>query len=94
MSSQKSTNFKDLQLFDVIVGNPPYVLMQPSNTDEKTLNYFKENYEVASYKIDLFHLFIEKGIKLLSDGGYLGFITPNTYLTNKYNRKTSSVYFG
>ena len=65
MSSQKSTNFKDLQLFDVIVGNPPYVLMQPSNTDEKTLNYFKESYEVASYKIDLFHLFIEKGIKSL-----------------------------
>ena len=71
-------------LFDIIVGNPPYVLIQPSNTDEKTLNYFKENYEVASYKIDLFHLFIEKGIKLLNDGGYLGFITPNTYLTNKY----------
>ena len=83
-TNQTQTTKSTPQLFDVSVRNPPYVLMQPSNTDEKTLNYFKENYELASYKIDLFHLFIEKGIKLLNDGGYLGFITPNTYLTNKY----------
>jgi very-short-patch-repair endonuclease len=70
--------------FDVIVGNPPYVLVQPSNIDEKTLNFYKDNYIVASYKIDLFHLFIESNIKHLTEGGYLGFITPNTYLTNKY----------
>lgn len=72
--------------FDVIIGNPPYVLCQPSNTDEQTLNYFK-NFEVASYKIDLFHLFFEKSIILLKEKGKLGFITPNTYLTNKYIRK-------
>jgi type I restriction-modification system DNA methylase subunit len=72
--------------FDVIIGNPPYVLCQPSNTDEQTLNYFK-NFEVASYKIDLFHLFFEKSIILLKEKGKLGFITPNTYLTNKYIKK-------
>jgi type I restriction-modification system DNA methylase subunit len=72
--------------FDVVIGNPPYVLCQPSNTDEITLNYFK-NYEVASYKIDLFHLFFEKGVNILSRNGQLGFITPNTYLTNKYIQK-------
>lgn len=69
--------------FDVVIGNPPYVLCQPSNTDEATLNYYK-NFEVASYKIDLFHLFFEKGLTLTKKGGYLGFITPNTYLTNKH----------
>lgn len=72
--------------FDVVIGNPPYVLMQPSNTNEEILNYFK-NFEVASYKIDLFHLFFEKSINLLKQNGKLGFITPNTYLTNKYIRK-------
>ena len=72
--------------FDVVIGNPPYVLCQPSNTDEQTLNYFK-NFEVASYKIDLFHLFFEKSIILLKEKGKLGFITPNTYLTNKYIQK-------
>ena len=72
--------------FDVVIGNPPYVLCQPSNTDELTLNHFK-NFEVASYKIDLFHLFFEKSTILLKEKGKLGFITPNTYLTNKYIQK-------
>lgn len=69
--------------FDVVIGNPPYVLCQPSNTDNNTLEYFK-SFEVASYKIDLFHLFYERSINLLKENGKLGFITPNTYLTNKY----------
>lgn len=69
--------------FDVVIGNPPFVLCQPSNTDEKTLNYYK-SFTVASYKIDLFHLFFERAITLLHKHGKLGFITPNTYLTNKY----------
>jgi type I restriction-modification system DNA methylase subunit len=72
--------------FDVIIGNPPYVLCQPSNTNEKTLDYYKK-FEVASYKIDLFHLFFEKSISILNGKGLLGFITPNTYLMNKYIQK-------
>ena len=69
--------------FDVVIGNPPYVLCQPSNTPDNILNYYKQ-FDVASYKIDLFHLFFEQGIKLLKQNGKLGYITPNTYLTNKY----------
>ena len=69
--------------FDVVIGNPPYVLCQPSNTDEMILNYYK-SFKVASYKIDLYHLFYEKAINILKIEGKLGFITPNTFLTNKY----------
>lgn len=69
--------------FDVVIGNPPYVLCQPSNTTEDILEYYK-SFEVASYKIDLFHLFFEKSIELIANESYLGFITPNTYLTNKF----------
>ncbi|MCD4711684.1 MAG: N-6 DNA methylase, partial [Clostridiales bacterium] len=69
--------------FDVVIGNPPYVLCQPSNTSTEILEYYK-GFEVASYKIDLFHLFFEKSISILKRNGKLGFITPNTYLTNKY----------
>ena len=52
-------------------------------TEESLIEYYKKS-EVASYKIDLFHLFFEKAIYLLKEKGLLGFITPNTYLTNKY----------
>ena len=69
--------------FDVVIGNPPYVLIQPSNTNQTLLDYYK-NFKVASYKIDLFHLFFEKSIFILKKKGKLGFITPNTYLNNKY----------
>lgn len=69
--------------FDVVIGNPPYVLCQPSNTSDEILQYYKQS-KVACYKIDLFHLFFEKSIYLLKNNGNLGFITPNTYLTNKY----------
>lgn len=72
--------------FDIVIGNPPYLLCQPSNTEETLLNYYRTHYAVASYKIDLFHLFFEQGIHLLKTNGILGFITPNTYLTNKYIR--------
>ncbi len=71
--------------FDVIIGNPPYALCQPSNTKNELLEYYKK-FEVASYKIDLFHLFFERSIQILNKLGILGFITPNTYLTNKYIR--------
>ena len=47
------------------------------------LNFYK-TFEVASYKIDLFHLFFEKSIRILNKNGFLGFITPNTYLNNKH----------
>ena len=69
--------------FDVVIGNPPYVLCQPSNTNNEILEFYK-TFHVASYKIDLFHLFFEKSISLLKSDGKLGFITPNSYLNNKY----------
>lgn len=75
--------FKDKGGFDIVIGNPPYRLCQPSNTDEKLLHKYRD-FHVAGYKIDLFHLFFEKGIELLKKKGTLSYITPNTYLTNKY----------
>ena len=76
--------FREKGGFDIVIGNPPYKLCQPSNTAEYYLNYYKTHYCVASYKIDLFHLFFEKGICLVKTSGILSYITPNTYLTNKY----------
>ncbi|MBI5305541.1 MAG: N-6 DNA methylase [Chloroflexi bacterium] len=73
--------------FDVIVGNPPYGMLQPHNTDKATLDYLNAKYGVASFKIDMFHLFMERCIHLLRGGGYLGLIVPNTFITNVYTQK-------
>lgn len=69
--------------FDVVIGNPPYVVIEGANRNERHLVYFREHFQSASYKVDLYHLFIEKGLNLLRTSGKLGFITPSNYLSNK-----------
>ena len=73
--------------FDIVIANPPYVLLQEKLKDIDAINYFKENYTVASYKIDLYHLFIERSIKLLSQNGIFAFINPANFLSNNYTVK-------
>lgn len=73
--------------FDIVIANPPYVLLQNSNIDYDKQNALKQKYTVARYKVDLYHLFIEKGGKLLCNDGFLCYITPSTFLTNIYTEK-------
>jgi hypothetical protein len=68
--------------FDAIIGNPPYVVIQDKLRDDHIIEYFRNNYRVVLYKIDLYHLFFEQGIKVLKETGKLGFITPSNYLSN------------
>src|SRR5690606_37958325 len=67
-----------------IVGNPPYVLLQDEFRDEVGHPYLKARYEVASFKVDTYHLFFERAGKLLRETGRLGYITPSNYLTNNH----------
>lgn len=70
--------------FDAVVGNPPYVLLQGEFRDNAQLRYFREKYRVASYKVDMYHLFTERGIALTRAGGKCAMITPANFLTNKH----------
>ncbi len=79
--------------FDIVIGNPPYVLIQAGMRNDELLQRFRDTYEVASYKIDLYHLFIERGIKLLKDGGSLAYITPSNFATNNYCATLRSFLF-
>ena len=78
--------------FDIILGNPPYILLQ--NTDySNRLDFFVSKYSVAQYKVDTYHLFFERAINLLHNNGYVGFITPNTFWKNKFTMKLRELIF-
>jgi type I restriction-modification system DNA methylase subunit len=70
--------------FDCVIGNPPYRMLQPHNTTQETLAYLRKNYVAAEFKIDLFHLFLQRGLSLLRGGGNFGYIIPTTLLNNVY----------
>jgi type I restriction-modification system DNA methylase subunit len=70
--------------FDVVIGNPPYLLLQSVQELRNFFDFSIKFYKVAQYKIDTYHLFLEKGISLLRNRGKLGFIVPNTFLKNKF----------
>ncbi|GAQ17849.1 restriction endonuclease [Oceanobacillus picturae] len=73
--------------YDYVIGNPPYLLCQEGNVPNDKVFYYRNRYESAQYKTDLYHLFLERGLISTNENGYMSFITPNTYLTNVFNDK-------
>jgi predicted type IV restriction endonuclease len=63
--------------FDVVIGNPPWGSLL--STSEKI--YLQNNYVNKQGEAESHLFFLEKGFKLLSKSGMLGYITPNTWLT-------------
>lgn len=62
--------------FDIIVGNPPYGAKLQNNEKE----YITKSYVTSEGKFDTYHTFFELGMNILKQDGFLGYITPNTYL--------------
>ena len=62
--------------FDVVVGNPPYVRMELIKAVKP---YLDSNYSVGAQSTDLYAYFYERGIRLLRQGGRLGFISSSTF---------------
>ena len=67
--------------FDVVIGNPPYVFTR-GNTHFALMNeYIWKRYIYNSGKINLYSVFMELSMNtLLKDNGFLGFITPETFI--------------
>jgi len=88
--------------FDVVIGNPPYVFGGNEGISISEKNYYKDNYECGSGKINLFTLFIEKAFRNLKNSAQFAFIIPNTFLrvtsydsTRRYlvnNSRITSIY--
>lgn len=71
--------------FDVVIGNPPYI--RNTELPNKDKIYYNRKYASTYKQYDIFVLFFEIGIKLLKNGGYLGFITSNKFLASDYGQK-------
>ena len=77
--------------FDVVIGNPPYPLLQEDG------GRLGKKYEGAGFKTfartgGIYQLFYERGHKLLTATGHLCFITSNKWMRARYG-KASRRYF-
>ena len=67
-------------LFDYVVGNPPYIRvhdLDKGNRDKIKKFIFSQGMK------EMYVIFFELGINMLAEHGKLGYITPNSYMTNK-----------
>ncbi len=62
--------------FDIVLGNPPYVRMEFL---KKLKPYLEKRFEVVSDRADLYAYFFERGLKVLKDGGRMGYISSSTF---------------
>ena len=72
----------DLGLFDVIVGNPPYVRQE--KLPKTLLEEYRRNFNTLYDRADLYIPFYEKCLDLLNPEGILGFICANRWIKNKF----------
>jgi hypothetical protein len=72
--------------FDVVIGNPPYVRIQTLNeTAPDLVRYLKQHYAAARKgNYDLYVVFVEAGLKLLSSEGELAYILPHKFFNAEY----------
>jgi len=71
--------------FDVVVGNPPYVDIK--QLEPKMVKCFFEKYSSVKNRMNLYAVFVERALSLLKEGGYFGFIIPNSILYNESYKK-------
>ncbi len=77
--------------FDVVIGNPPYGLVGSNQTAARTY-YTSGRFRLSAYKINLYLLFLERGMELLSrPSGILSFIIPKSLVFNSYFDSTRRI---
>jgi len=73
--------------FEAVIGNPPYRSLALGSGQKSAkgpyLEYLREKYpEASEYKSNIFPMFLDYGVRVAQSGGYIGYIVPNTLLTN------------
>jgi hypothetical protein len=69
--------------FDVVLANPPYVRQERLSAADQEA--YKESFpEVYSGMADLLVFFYARAVQILREGGYLSFITSNSFIKRAY----------
>jgi len=72
--------------FDIVIGNPPYIQLTKDLDDKrKFADLYKDcKYQSFERSGDMYCLFYERGVQLLSHGGVLCYITSNKWMRANY----------
>jgi adenine-specific DNA-methyltransferase len=63
--------------FDFVIGNPPYF--------ETSRKQYKEDFsEIVSGRLNIYALFVYKGLSILKNGGYLAMVVPTSMNNGTY----------
>ena len=75
--------------YTIIVTNPPYLGRPAMNAE--LLGFINEYYR--DYRADIFSVFIVRCMELIEENGYLGFLTPTTWLfLQSYEKLRRRIY--
>ncbi|MFH2008431.1 MAG: N-6 DNA methylase [bacterium] len=75
--------------FELVIGNPPFVDSEEMTRSAPELRrYLAARYQTAVGNWDLYCVFIERALQLMSATGRLGLIVPNKLLSAAYAQKT------
>lgn len=77
--------FSHFDHFDLIVGNPPYV--RYDNIPKDLQRRYRRFFSIFRHRADLYILFFEKGLNLLTQNGQLCYICSNRWMKNQYGQK-------
>lgn len=80
--------------FDVVIGNPPYISFGLRNVG-KLPDYMKAFYNSvysnsSEYKINIYPIFMQRGLDLTKETGEHSFIVPDSFLLGRYFSKIRS----
>ncbi len=65
--------------FDAVVGNPPWIDIK--GIDPKIVDYYFKVYSTVKNRMNVYAVFLQRGLSLLRRSGKMGYITPSSYTT-------------